>query len=334
MPVSYPPITTYPYFTHIATILKAYEAIDEWLYNNHILLWIIKDKNSLEYWADFKYESEKELCPLLDQKTISRVDINREYYSVWDFITESIQNKFYLYLNTDMYYISEYWGNTNPHHGTHEILVYGFDADKKTVCVSDFFNTNGMLKYQFKEISAVDFIKAYKSSILDKDGADHLGGVVLLSYRDIEYNIDIKRIKGLADDFVKSADTAITSSWDIFENNIAYGVEYFDVLVKYIDSRKVEKDFIDNRPFYILYVLNSIMVKRIQYLVDRDYINSDCSKLKQKFEDIETEAFILKNLVFKYSLTRDLRILDKLKSRLTQLQTDQIDVFREFLLII
>lgn len=97
LPFVCPKIKTYPYFTAILGILEAYGKHEVWIYNNYLLIWMLKDIHNIEYWIDFKYgneEIQKEFCPLISKKIVLREDIDKEFSSIIEAIIFYIKQNF------------------------------------------------------------------------------------------------------------------------------------------------------------------------------------------------------------------------------------------------
>ena len=96
------------YNTAINGILEAYGNDEVWLYNNYISLWIYAKRERKEYMVDFKYDRDVnyyEQCPMLETVILNV----RKNQNVNNIIKNSIDNKEYIFLAVDMYFIDSWW---------------------------------------------------------------------------------------------------------------------------------------------------------------------------------------------------------------------------------
>lgn len=108
LPFKIPKYKTYSINTAINGILEAYGNDEVWLYNNYISLWIYAKRERKEYMVDFKYDRDVnyyEQCPMLETVILNV----RKNQNVNNIIKNSIDNKEYIFLAVDMYFIDSWW---------------------------------------------------------------------------------------------------------------------------------------------------------------------------------------------------------------------------------
>ena len=158
----------------------------------------------------------------------------------------------------------------------------------------------------------------------------HDSTTILLKYNGERSDIDINRIKGLLKDFLHSDDTYMPC-FLLKENkkeDIAYGLEYYDELIRCIDEIKAMNSHktIDRRPFHLIVELNETMQKRMEYLLCKGYIGDD-TQLFDLLDEVKQKAIMLQSFVLKYNMTADTRSLGKMQSYIGELKTLQKYVF-------
>lgn len=140
LPVNYPMITTYTQHAHLLSILTYYEYTKGWIYSNYIQLYMNRDYK--HNWGDFYFPFPYELRPSDTCKWILSQKIKRDTVikkgSVIDFIIDSINSDNYVHTMLNYYYVpvSVHYKKTHSHH---DMLIYGYDLDKKIFHVADFF---------------------------------------------------------------------------------------------------------------------------------------------------------------------------------------------------
>ena len=110
-----------------------------------------------EYMVDFKYDRDVnyyEQCPMLETVILNV----RKNQNVNNIIKNSIDNKEYIFLAVDMYFIDSWWKDIEKKkHSEHEMLIWGYDNEKKVFFTADFFKHT----YSIQEISYLDFRMAF-----------------------------------------------------------------------------------------------------------------------------------------------------------------------------
>ena len=143
LPFQKPKYLTYPMFTALQGILKGYSQDKIWIYNNYILLWCDKKIENVAYWMDFKYANESnsdEFCPLVMKKNRENYDNNSDFI---ENVIHYIDNKIYFFISIDMYNVDAWWGKDEERwHKVHQVLVYGYNRERKEFITADFYNEN------------------------------------------------------------------------------------------------------------------------------------------------------------------------------------------------
>lgn len=193
LPFKIPKYKTYSINTAINGILEAYGNDEVWLYNNYISLWIYAKRERKEYMVDFKYDRDVnyyEQCPMLETVILNV----RKNQNVNNIIKNSIDNKEYIFLAVDMYFIDSWWKDIEKKkHSEHEMLIWGYDNEKKVFFTADFFKHT----YSIQEISYLDFRMAFDAHAGYIRERDNVNSVEIRTFKYLKnkkYALNVDRI--------------------------------------------------------------------------------------------------------------------------------------------
>lgn len=317
LPLAKPMINTYPYFTGLVAILEAYNKGDIWIFNNFILFWMFNFIYFNEYWADFKFgneEVQEEFCQQINKKIVYRKDVK----NLLEFIIDSINNKKYVFVSIDVFFIDEWWRKGEEKINTkHQVLVCGYNSTEKKIYVSDFMGNN---KYETVEMSYDDFVDAYETvdggnKCLVEFGND----IWLLSINEhITEKIDIQRIYNLCLDSYYGKDIHYKNYlwWERKVTDIEYGICYFDELVRALSNFYEENyEEFDVRPIHILVEFGKVMKKRVKYLLESGLIqkNEKTDKLREMVSCYLKQSLKMQSLSIKYYITNNIILIKKIQ---------------------
>lgn len=309
LPFSIPKYKTYPLNTAINGILKAYSDDEIWLYNNYISIWVYSWRKRKEYMADFKYDMDSnyfEVCPMLKMNVIEVEKTD----NIVKIIMENIIVNRYVFLSVDTFFLDSWWKYAErKEHSQHEMLVIGYDSEKKIVFVADFFKQ----KYSVQEISYTNFRKAFDANmgyIRERDGIEKIPIITYKYSKENSYIINIKRIKDMIIDFSNSCENTIKDNSDLFtcKEDVLYGIECLDRIIEYFVECIYEDDILDYRIINLVYIFNDIMYRRIDYLILNGYLLEDknIKKIRNNFKKLSKESRILCSLIIRNNLKKDM----------------------------
>ncbi len=330
LPLGKPMVNTFPYFTGLNSILKAYNKDEVWVYNNYFLMWMFKFIHFNEYWADFKFGNEEKqecFCCQIDKKIVKREYVNEPQ----SFVKQCINDKKYIFLSMDMYYVPEWWGNFNKIHLKHQVYISGYNDEKQFFLLSGFMN--GFFKTV--KISYNDFDKSYDDWKKDSTKClkEFANDIWLLSINSKDEKLDIKRIIDWCRDSIDGTDLRIENYlwWEQKAEDIAYGINYFDEYIKAMDELNEESDF-DIIPLHILTEFGAVMENRIKYMLK--YFKLDEDKYSQLLEATGSYKLISKkneNLGLRFILNKNMKYLDCIKKNLHKQKEIYGSIIEEFL---
>jgi hypothetical protein len=159
LPTGSPMITAYPRHANFLSILQRDILKLDWFFENYIQLQInkkdIENELKLEFHIGYDTLSIIKYCPAISYTLFQRDLIHKAYDDIIDFIIDYIDKGYYLYFLVNTAHISAY---TNTYKSNHDLMVYGYDKDKKEIYAADFFD----LKYSQESISFEELRKGYK----------------------------------------------------------------------------------------------------------------------------------------------------------------------------
>lgn len=328
LPFIMPKYKTYPMNTAINGILEAFEDDKIWLYNNYISLWIYENKYVKGYMGDFKYDMNSdyyEQCPMLKNEIIELVKTD----NIIDIIRDSVTSKKYIFAEVDTYYIDSWWPETEMKiHSSHEMLIIGYDDEKKVVLAADFFKH----AYSIKEIPYLDFRMAFDANmgyIRERDNVNTVNILTFQYFRNENYTFDIDRIRNMITDFINSKESTIKDESDLFTvcEEVVYGIECLNRIVEYLEYCISEGSRLDYKTIHLIYIFNDVMCNRIEYMIENQCVsdNEKIKKIQNNFNNLAHKNVILRTLFMKYNVKKERKygelVIEKVKEMFEQLQS-------------
>ncbi|KWX81154.1 hypothetical protein AMQ84_00745, partial [Paenibacillus riograndensis] len=131
-----PLIKTYPIHANITSILSTHKYFYEWLYNNHIQLFCTtyNSNGSQDTYLDTYKPLTRVFNPFFETQFIKKDIIFKSKIDICEFIINSIDLGYYIFLSIDVFFISLY---KKSEHSGHDIFVFGYDKNKKIFHVAD-----------------------------------------------------------------------------------------------------------------------------------------------------------------------------------------------------
>jgi len=297
LPVSYPPITSYPSIATILSILwPQTEMFLPWFCDRFIQL-VSCDDEDIDA-TGFFYDEKMVKCPLLEYQLINGFDMFNAPQALTDFIEFNIEKGYYVSAPLDWFYISEspYYHERHLEHG---LLIYGFDAEKKTVMLSDFFQDGKLVQTTASYSEVNKGYSALFSEIPDTEPRD-ITWMMLLKISENRYNFNKELFTRYLQDYINGIDSfGIKYQEPRYNtNHHHYGLEYYDVLATKIHSP------LNIRPYHILYDHKLAWRIRIKFLIDNKFLPlqfADAAILR--CENLISETLRMRNLAIKYKTT-------------------------------
>ena len=338
LPFKIPKYKTYSINTAINGILEAYGNDEVWLYNNYISLWIYAKRERKEYMVDFKYDRDVnyyEQCPMLETVILNV----RKNQNVNNIIKNSIDNKEYIFLAVDMYFIDSWWKDIEKKkHSEHEMLIWGYDNEKKVFFTADFFKHT----YSIQEISYLDFRMAFDAHAGYIRERDNVNSVEIRTFKYLKnkkYALNVDRIRNMITDFIKSRENTINDESDLFtvHEAVLYGFECLNHIIEYFNECVCKHERLDFRIIHLIYIFNEIMYCRIDYMIEHKYLsdNTYIRNIQNDFHDMSHKNEMLRSLVMKYNLIKGQKygeiVIKKMKDLFWQLENslEKLNIYFE-----
>ncbi|MEK4007728.1 hypothetical protein [Paenibacillus sp. FSL H3-0333] len=314
LPVQKPPVFGYHFYSYPLAIILNYESSYPWFYSNYIQLAFNRDMNAPVPFCFYMYDYA--IVPWLTTYRLSREVYALTDKPIVDFVKAALDKEYYVYLNLDEYFVPERF-TYGKEHFSHDSLVYGYDSSTRSFHILGF---NGKGMYVSSQITFQAFEASFR--YLDQMG-NECNQIVLYQYKeDGKYDFNQKLVCESLEDYLYSRNTSerfsmVESPWER-----AYGMEIYDVLLKYFNNLSEGEAAADVRHVHILWEHKHCMKLRTEYMFDREIIRKP--HLVEQAVFLEGQALILKNNFLKYcvnckpellasiiQLTEDIRELEK-----------------------
>lgn len=314
------PVNCYPDYAYpLSVILNEDKSLD-WFYSNFIQIYHTKDMKTSPvnfYYSDLNNRLWDTRFPLLDYQTIHKDTIDKLGIDIIDFIKTIIDTENYCYLYLDEYYLptSAAYGKV---HFAHVQFVYGYDADKSVLFMAGYDKSRHYNYYtnKFEHIR-----NAYL--LCERDFYNDKNNIYIFkyNYQGSPYHFDMKAVYTQTIEYLESKDSSVKYN-NCFNSRtgMTFGIHVISRIKDDMDKYKenvIGMEYIDERPFCIMREQKTLMVLRLQYMMDKRYIlkDSGCTALFQK---LEKEYNILLSLCLKLEIKRDMKVLEKVKVKLEQ----------------
>lgn len=295
------PLNGYMEDAYSLTVALTKESSYEWIYSNYIQLVfqnpIIYDNQPIKFFKiSFKnghiWDAE---CPLLCCDSITREMIGAMNIDIVDFVCISISCNNYVKLYLDEYYLPYRFLYKKTHY-IHESLFFGFDYDKNELYGLAYVSDEK--GYHFKEFTVCmnDVRQAYNALV--DEGVQKERITLMSCNREKYFEFDKKAVRNSIYEYINSIQTDLRYA-EINNPNKKYifGLNIYDALINYYEKGAKSKSVI---PLHIIYEHKKLMLDRIMYMIDNQYINYN-QKIINDYLKIIKEAYKCKLLFLKYS---------------------------------
>lgn len=307
LPVTYPPITSYPHHANLLSILSYNANNLIWFYNYYFQLAINKSMdNRLDFNIGYSIIPFLKNCPLITYNGISRALIEKKWSKIVEFLIDSIRCGYYIYLIVDKYFISSYEESYMTYHSHHDLMIFGYDVKNQTFHIADFFKNS---KYYYTTATFSEIEQGYNES----NRSDWIGSVILLKEnKSYQPKFDITILKNYINDYIESKNsntrTILINTW-LNDNDYAFGLQVYPILEQHL--KMIQKNgFFDIRPYHILWDHKKIVLSILEFLHKKGYlIKSDY--FYNEFVLLERKCLILRNVLLKYKVSNNKILIDR-----------------------
>lgn len=337
LPMNYPKITCYNQHANLLSILSAAgNDYLPWLYNYYIQLQFANNIKHPEIGARLDFENlfEYESCPFLYYQKINREMITLKWDNFIDFIADCINQGYYIYFTVDSYSIQIYQ-HYQIRHFIHPLLVYGYDYKNQILYAADNCHEGA---YSFETIPFDQLIKGYTEAVKYNEEY-YLDAVYLYKYskRDRFYNwhhdytFDVNLVKSTIEDYLSGkglVEHGMVPLEQWKRETLVYGIDCYEYIISYLNHIN-DFDY-DHRTFFVLHEHKKIMVERIRYMQENQYLKSD-NDILDDYMQIEKEALLMHKYWLKYGISHKEETLKAIIAKLEELKQLEIQTLKKIL---
>ena len=329
LPLQYPPITTFPSYSATLGILSVHRESFDWIYSHYIQLCSIEITNA----STAQFKSKYGYIPIFFVDTDSRCLTNifsdnyfimrtdcpyLKIFEIPNDLVDSLKETFltiikhcinldmYLYGHLDVSKIEQYGQAVS---GFHEVFIYGYDDAEKVILFADFpISENGQYKHSkctYEEIENAFFSMKTFSYPTTKS-------IALIQYSDeTPFVFDMKYVRDTVRNYLDPSETDAEnfnnyalSSLSCFgwQTKTYLGIEMYSFLKNYMKGQS-EKDMgLSVELFHGLYDHKNLMMKRVEYFVQKGYLNASKMSLLNELAEVKNKAMALRNRMIKSNI--------------------------------
>ncbi len=274
-----------------------------WIFSNFIQI------RYAHWWHMYAFDNHHLFlsnCPAIEYYIIPQsIIISKWNKSLKELIIDVVNSDFYLFLYTDYYYIpaSESFLKI---HGEHEIFIFGYDLERDLVFVADNLQNGKFIKTQctFDELEkgywAVKGNYSFQTDVR-----------FLKTKKNVICNFDLEQVIIELDNYLQSKRTI-----DLLdEQKCDFGFDAVERILETLNNTSGVENYIDIRPFHLLYEHKLLMDMRIKYMVGNGYLLNN-NELVMDFTLLKKKYLIIRNNVLKYNVRHDPKILSYIVNNL------------------
>ena len=322
-----PPINCYLHHAYPLTVAMSHKDFNAWILSNYIQLEYYANINILNFLI-YPISGFCNLCPLLDYVGLDLEFIYKSNINIIDFIKNSISLGYYVMTYTDEFYIPDRISYERKIHFRHEIMIYGYDSEKSIFNVMGF---NKNRKYCPSCVSFSQFETSFLHSI------DKTNDFILFKAKDNKsynpsYEFDVENVKNLLSDYLLSKNTSANFRSIGKPNNSICGISVYEQLIKYYQDILQNDSNVtcDIKHFHLLYEHKKVMVSRLEYLMENNYIDTK-NGLINEFRNLENEALNKRNIIMKYNATKNKVLINTVIDSLHKIRDSEKKAIEDWL---
>lgn len=309
--VGIPIIKTWQNLAFPLSIICTDNKSKDWFYSNFIHIYALESSMSNDLDISFNVQLYEDNIYNLYKETMMIETMKNFNSDIINIIINCINNNKYIITFIDEYYVPfslafQEW------HFNHDFFIIGYKLPEKKLITMGYGNDS---QYRIREVSFDNFNHAWSSEHLNVSQPFQLYQWHDDNYM-LPYKFDISFIKDSIAIYLSGEDP-LHYNKHIYNNDIkkVYGVFVYQKINEYISNNYENNLSFDIKVFYLLYEHKKCMFRRIMYLKERCFLY-DCDELLNGFLDIEKETEIIINLVIKYNLTKNMNIVNRIKTKL------------------
>ena len=329
LPVVNPVVASNTEHGYLLAGVQTNESSKEWIMGNYMS----QIYYSLRMGADMNFYPlmNHPLCPCIDYMRISCKMLEKKWDNIVEFLTEQIQEQYYIHIYLDWYYIekSKAYGKMHLFHPT---LVFGYNNVQRKFYVADFYVND---KFTFSEITYDAVEKACISSnevdmpFMNERYFACLDVILYKNRSDFVYALDL--------DILKEALVNYLESVNLSKKMNCHDYEYFKTATFGINTIRNVYDLFDKELGQVNYKLftvpserTGLMVQRLQYLKEQKNIKIGWDIIS-RFEEIHEIYKRLIYLAVKYNLKSDRKIIKHMQGFILDVYSKEEKAFYQLI---
>ena len=339
LPVEEVGTKAWPETNFLLSILKNTSFGWDWVMNTHIQLrcsvfyskkWNIYDSRITFYPYGLHDLTPNifDMCPMLDKYVIPRKIVSEKYASPTAFVEEMIQEGYYISTYMDQFFRKD----INQFGYYHPNYIYGFDTKAKETYIMDNFEQG---KFKQKIISYDEFIESYNQI----EGTNWEASIFLYKLKQKDFFFTPEFVREQILDYLHPENQFCyfnrmecpKAEIDNEEryNYVDFGINCYEFLQKIISKNISGGLSPDIRFFCILEDHKYLMVKRYEYMSEKELIRKS-EDIHKGLQELLAEFQVMTNLYLKYMMTARTVILKDLIERLSSLKERDILLMNQF----
>lgn len=337
LPITDSPLTSYHNFASLLSVVLCAQDGRDWYHNNFVQLFTCFHGHN--HGEEYRILFREELFSYERNSWAFYYDYNpfiSEYAAISDYtifstdiigvLKKLLNQKFYVSINIDSYYLSEATYKTDFHR-LHGAFIYGYD-DMGFLLLE--FDTYGFHKKC--HINYDDLVESYSYQQYVPWYMVNKEKLIMFKLEDATYEFDTSFLMHQLTDYIESRNTLDAYEFEknmraLSPNKVIYGIGIYDYITE--DLVGGNKKQIDIRNLSVIVDHKKAMVDRIVYMIEKKKIDDD--NLLSYAKDIYKMARILLSLSIKYNLTQKRDILNTIVEKINELAKNEQELIYDIL---
>ena len=341
LPIHYPLIQHKPADAILLSIIGDKKDEYSWIMNNFVNL----RYNPKTKYDDFFRNDMWYNCYHITESRFTKEFIDLFSTNPFDLIKRMIDAEYYIYIFLNRRFISNY--NQSDEDFWHNSLIYGYDEEQNIIYIADFFRGK---RFDFETCSIDEFCHAYSYPEGDEEFYFYVWNRAIKKKEGYQYRFNIDDLILKLEDYIKCTDLNSSHYYTFDTNDVeeveymhieggydyVYGIDVYDAICEDLQNNELSI-----RPLHLLYEHKVLMCRRIAYLKEKGYLDTDTG-LDDECMHLQNEILIIRTLFLKYRMSNKLneqnnlelcRRLKKLKTKEEKFVINLVRILREYRMV-
>ncbi|MCL2427138.1 MAG: hypothetical protein FWD05_12480 [Oscillospiraceae bacterium] len=362
LPLKYPPITTFTGYAAALAILFEHEESHDWVFSHYLQVYAIDiiNRDESSYNDDYEYQLRvpftacffgdfdtrrlanaideyfflrREGCPYFDIFEMATEIIDTYSNSFSSFIKTMIDLSMYVYTHLDVSQIKDY---NFPVPFNHQVLIFGYDDEKKVIHYADFLN-NQTRKYSFSTCSYEEIDRAYNG--FKNLFVPPVKSVAAIRYNDFQGSYEYGYIRDTVREYIYPNPPksemfgeyfSTNYSWINWKAKIHMGVNVYDYLSDFFDAElQAGEKYIDYRLYHAMYDHKEMMLLRLNYLIKKGWLSGAKHDVVCKYSQVRNNMLIIRTLILKFNENKKEELKSRVQLLLSETKRLEIELLKQ-----